>query len=125
MSASTPAFPVVIIVDDDPAVRAALAVTAELDGYRVTTCPSGEALLNLDLPSERACLVIDERLPGLSGLRTLHQLRERGCRLPAVMITSHPTRRFISAAAQARLTVLEKPLIEDNLINWIRAAAPK
>lgn len=117
--------PLVIIVDDDPAVRAALAVTAELDGYRVSTWASGEDLLAKDLPGDRACLVIDERLPGLSGLRTLAQLRHRGCRSPAVLITSHPSRRFIAAAAEARVAVLEKPLLGDGLIGWIRGAAPK
>jgi FixJ family two-component response regulator len=114
--------PLVVIADDDEAVCRALQFTVELDGYRVVTCRSAEALLALDLPSREACLVIDERLPDLSGLRALSQLRRRGCRLPAVIITSHPSRQLRSAAAQARAPILEKPLLEDGLIDWIRGA---
>ena len=116
------ALPLVVIADDDHAVRRALQFTVELDGYRVVTCPSGEALLDLELPDDRACLVIDERLPGLTGLRTLSQLRRRGCGLPALLITSHPSRQLRAAAAQARVSILEKPLLEDGLITWIRDA---
>ena len=120
---STP--PLVVIVDDDEAVRTSLAITAELDGYRVETCGSGEALLQLQLPVSRACLVIDERLSGLSGLRVLGQLRRSGCALPAVLITSHPSRQLRWSAARAGAPILEKPLLGDGLIGWIRAVAPK
>jgi FixJ family two-component response regulator len=117
--------PLVVIVDDDAAVRSALAIIADLDGYRVETCASGEALLQLDLPPTSACLVIDERLSGLSGLRALGQLRRRGCNLPAVLITSHPSRQLRWTAARAGAPILEKPLLGDGLLNWIRQAAPK
>jgi FixJ family two-component response regulator len=114
----------VVVVDDDPAVRAALAFTIELEGYQVATCADAATLLAFDLPQSRACLVIDERLPDGSGLSTLARLREQGCWLPAALITSHPSRRFRHAAAQSNAPVLEKPLLEDGLITWIRTAAP-
>lgn len=117
--------PLVVIVDDDAAVRSALSITIDLDGYRVATCASGEALLQMDLPADGACLVIDERLPGLSGLHALGELRQRGCSLPAALITSHPSRQLRWTAARAGAPVLEKPLLGDGLINWIRSAAPK
>lgn len=113
-----------MIVDDDPAVRQALAFTVELEGYAVATCAGAAALLAFDLPATRACLVIDERLPDGSGLKALAQLRAAGCQLPAAMITSHPNRRFRQAAHSAGAPVLEKPLIEDGLIGWIRTVAP-
>jgi FixJ family two-component response regulator len=125
MADALPVPPLVVIVDDDGAVLAALAITAELDGYRVQTCASGEGLLQLDLPPAGACLVIDERLGGASGLRTLVQLRARGCELPAVLITSNPSRQLRWNAAQAGAPILEKPLLGDGLIDWIRSAAPK
>jgi two-component system C4-dicarboxylate transport response regulator DctD len=124
MSDPSPASPLVLIVEDDPAVRLALATRAELDGYAVLACDSAEAALQLSLPESRACLVIDERLPGLSGLAMLDRLRRRGCRLPAVIITSQPTRRQKAAAGAADAQVLEKPLIEDSLMRWIRRAVP-
>ncbi len=123
-SLPAPIAPLVVLVDDDPAVRTALALTIELEGYRVATCPDVAALLAFDLPTARACLVIDERLPDGSGLTALTQLRADGCGLPAALITSHPSRRFRQAAAAAGAPILEKPLIEDGLITWVRAAAP-
>lgn len=117
--------PLVVIADDDAAVRRALQLTVELDGFRAMTCASVEALLGLDLPMYAACLVIDERLSGLSGLRALSMLRRRGCRLPAALITSHPSPRLRAAAADARVPILEKPLLEDGLITWIRAAVSR
>jgi len=119
------ASPLVVIVDDDAAVRSSLAITADLDGYRVETCASGEALLQLELPQSGACLVIDEQLPGLSGLDALGRLRSQGCTLPAVLITSHPSRQLRWKAARAGTAILEKPLLGDGLISWIRATAPK
>jgi len=127
MTDSRPALsaPLVVIVDDDAAVRAALAFTVELDGYSVVTCPDAAALLALDLPAKRGCLILDERLPDISGLAALAQLRLAGCRLPAVLITSHPNRRLRQAAQRAGAPILEKPLMEDGLIAWVRAAAPQ
>lgn len=114
-----------VLVDDDPAVRTALAFSIEMEGYRVATCPDAKTLLAFDLPKTGACLVIDERLPDGSGLKALAELRAAGCGLPAALITSHPNRRFRSEAAQAGAPILEKPLIEDGLITWIRTAAPR
>lgn len=114
-----------VLVDDDPAVRTALAFSLEMEGYRVATCGDAAGLLTLKLPRTGACLVIDERLPDRSGLEALAELRATGCALPAAMITSHPSQRFRLDAARAGAPVLEKPLIEDGLITWIRAAAPQ
>jgi FixJ family two-component response regulator len=114
--------PLIVVVDDDAAVRAALEFALELEGFRVRTCDSGEALLLLDLPERDACLVLDERLPGISGLEALAQLRRRGSRLPAVVITSHPGPRLRSAAASAGVPILEKPLMGEGLVNSVRAA---
>lgn len=112
----------IFVVDDDPAVRTALKFALELEGFEVETCPSGEALLLADLPSEDACLVIDQRLPGISGLETLRQLRARGVALPALFITSHPNPHFRAQAAAAHAPILEKPLIGDGLTTSIRDA---
>lgn len=114
--------PQVIVVDDDVAVCVALALRLELLGFRVRTCATGEELLQLRLPSEGACLVIDQRLPGISGVAALAQLRRRGMTLPAVLITSAPTRQLRTAAAAARAPIIEKPLIDETLKRWISEA---
>ena len=121
LQTTTPA-PLVLLVEDDPAVRLALATTAELEGYQVLACDCAESALQLHLPNARACLVVDEQLPGMSGLRMLGRLRAQGCALPAVLITTNPTRRQRVAASAAGAQVLEKPLLGDALMAWIRRA---
>jgi len=113
---------IVFVVDDDAAVRRSLAFALDLDGFDVETLESGEALLLRDLPTDHACLVIDERLPGASGLETLRQLRARHVDLPAILVTSHPKAAFRAAAAAAGVPVLEKPLLGETLIAAIHQA---
>ena len=112
--------PLVYVVDDDDAVRRALAFALDLEGFAVESCASAEALLGLDLPPAGAFLVIDERLPGMTGLEALKRLRSRGVRLPAVFVTSHPTASFRTAAAAAGTPILEKPLLGETLVQAIR-----
>ena len=114
--------PLVFVVDDDAAVRSALEFVFELEGFAVRSCDSGEALLLADLPPSGACLVLDERLPGISGLDALAQLRRRGSTLPAVMMTSNAGPRLREAAALAGVPVLEKPLLGDGIVPSVRAA---
>jgi len=108
--------PTIHIVDDDAAVRRALAFALDLEGFAVETYESGEALLLGAPPRAPGCLVIDERLPGAAGLETLRQLRARGVTLPAVFVTSHPKPAFREAAALASVPILEKPLEGETLI---------
>jgi FixJ family two-component response regulator len=114
--------PVVIVVDDDAAVRNALQFALELQGYEVEVCESGEALLERKLPDASACLVIDERLKGMSGLATLNVLRRREVTLPAILITSNPQPQLRMAAKAARVPIVEKPLMGDGLVTAIRVA---
>lgn len=58
----------------------------------------------------------DQRLPGISGLDTLRQLRARDVALPAIFVTSHPRASFREAAAQAGVPILEKPLEAETLV---------
>lgn len=111
---------VVITVGDDP-LRAAIAFNLEVHGFRIAACESGEALLAMSLPATDACLVIDERLPGLPGLATVEALRARGVMLPAILLTSHPA-GIRRAAHLAHAYLLEKPLTGDLLPLQIRAA---
>jgi FixJ family two-component response regulator len=114
--------PLVVIVDDDAAVRAALEFTLELEGFDVVSCSSGEALLLRDLPNRNACLLVDERLPGITGLDALNQLRNRDVKLPAILMTSHPSASVRATAKAAGVPILEKPLLGDALTVAIRNA---
>jgi FixJ family two-component response regulator len=114
--------PIIMVVDDDPAVRRALAFALDLEGFAVETFESGEALLLRDPLKGPGCVVLDERLPGVSGLNTLLQLRARAIDLPAILVTSHPNAAFREAAAQAGAPILEKPLMGETLAAAIRDA---
>lgn len=117
-----PHAPVICVVDDDDAVRRALEFALDLEGFAVETYASGEALLLRTQADEPACLVIDERLPGVSGFETLRQLRARHLGVPAILITSHPKPAIRAAAAAAGVPILEKPLLGETLVSAIREA---
>jgi len=111
----------VLIVDDDDAVRRGLEFALDVAGFAVETFASGEALLARAPPRGRLCMLIDERLPGISGLETLRQVWARHGMIPAVLVTTHPPLSLREAAAAAHAPILEKPLIADQVIEAINA----
>lgn len=116
--------PMVVLLDDDAALRQALTFSLEIEGYRVKSCATGEELVEQALPDDEACLVLDYRLGGMSGLDALQSLRERGVRLPAILITSNPTPGVRSRAARLQAQVVEKPLLGDLLLGHIHRILP-
>src|SRR5262245_32645570 len=74
---------VVIIVDDDPAIRASLAFSLQTEGIAVRLFASGAELLDSLPVAETRCLVIDYKLPGMNGLELLAELRRRDLAVPA------------------------------------------
>jgi len=115
------AIAIVILVEDDAPLLQALRFMFLSEGFDAIACDSGEALLELALPTGRFCLVIDERLPGISGITALQALRARRVTAPAVMITTHPSERLCAAARDALATVIEKPLVGDALAVAVRS----
>ena len=113
--------PRVLLVDDDPAVRAALKFAFELEGFVVEDFATAEAFVEQARLSPNSCLVIDYRLPGMNGLALLALLRARGVLLPAIIITSNPSKAIQRAVADANATLVEKPLLCDALSASIRA----
>lgn len=116
--------PTVVLLDDDAALRMALTFSLEIEGYRVEACATGEELMALDLPRSGACLILDYRLGGMSGLDVLQALRQRGVQLPAVLITSNPTPGVRARAARLQAQVVEKPLLGDHLLGHIHRMLP-
>src|SRR4051794_162848 len=114
--------PIMMGVDDDPAVRRALAFALYLEGVAVETFEAGEALLLRDPREGPRCGVLDERPPGVSVLNPVRPLRARAIALPALLVTSHPNAAFREAAAQAGAPILEKPLMGETLAAAIRDA---
>ncbi len=110
----------VVLVEDDPALLNALKFSIELEGLSVDGFASGEAMLMDGPPPEHGCLVFDYSLPGMSGLDLLAQLRAKGVRLPAILITTDPSSFVRSRAASTGANIIEKPLLTDVLMTAIR-----
>jgi two-component system, LuxR family, response regulator FixJ len=115
----------ILIVEDDEGVREALRFSLATEGHAVRTFASAASILAArDLP-ESGCLVFDYRLPGMNGLDLLTELRRRGVRLPAVLITTLPSNGLRAQAAAAHVPIIEKPLTGDALSNWVRESLSK
>jgi FixJ family two-component response regulator len=119
---NTAASAVVLVIDDDPAVRNSLEFALEIEGFSVRAYPTGADLLEAgDLPAS-GCLVTDYNLPGINGLDLLDLLRARNVLLPAILITTHPTTTIRYRTASAGAHLIEKPLLNDTLFQCIRSA---
>lgn len=113
--------PLLLLVDGDPAVRASLQFSLELDGFQVVVFESGETLIETPDLARPSCLVLDYRLPGIDGLALLKTLRERGEACPAVIVTTNPTRSLRQRTSHAGAALIEKPLLNDSLTLAIRS----
>jgi two-component system response regulator FixJ len=119
----SPVPEIVLVVDDDAAVRAALKFALEVEGFRVRLYDSPEAVLDdFELP-ERGCLVVDYRMPRMDGIELIERLRERQVALPAILISARVNTQLRRLAERIGLAgVLEKPLSDAALVDSIRSA---
>ena len=113
---------IILIVDDDAALRSSLEFILGVEGYAVRAYACGRELLDdADFP-DHGCLVVDQRLPDIDGLQLIDTMRSRDVRLPAILITTHPTRALRRRAEAARIPIVEKPFITGTLFQQIGAA---
>lgn len=121
------ADPVVMIVDDDAAVRDSTALLLSLKGFATRQFASAEQALEavgdpFD-PGLLGCLLLDFRMSGMDGLALQAELRRRGCALPIVIVTAHGDVATARAALKGgALDFLEKPVDEDVLLSTVRNA---
>src|ERR1700686_2718961 len=80
---------IVFVVDDDPSVRRALKRLVESVGLQVELFGSAQEFMRSKRPDASSCLVLDIRLPGMSGLDFQHQLAEANIHIPIIFITGH------------------------------------
>ena len=115
--------PLIHIVDDDAAYRAAVARLLEASGYRVAVYASAAQLLEAAPPAEAGCILLDIQMEGLTGLELQERLAAAGSRLPIVFLTGHAdvpsSVRAIKAGAEDFLT---KPATKDVLLAAVRRA---
>lgn len=113
----------VYLVDDDPAIRDSLSLSLSLRGYHIAQFASAEDFLCAHEAAWAGCVVLDLRLPGISGLQMQSALTERGSTLPVVIITGHGDVSSARAAFRAHaIDFLEKPFEDAQLISAIETA---
>jgi len=107
----------VFLVDDDEAVRDALQVLLSVSGLRVRAFASAESFLEDYRPEHSGCLLLDIRMPGMSGLKLQEVLRERQIQLPIIFITAYgdiPT--AVDAVKRGAVEFIEKPFDDYRLL---------
>ena len=114
---------VVAVVDDDAGVRESLRFLLETAGHTVETYESGPQFLAEADPARLACLVLDQKMPEITGLDLLARLRSEGMGTPTLLIVSTSASVVAQRAAELGVReVLEKPLAQDDLLAQIAAA---
>jgi len=111
------------VVDDDQSMRTSLSRLLTGAGYAVTLYATAEALLDVAGPDVTGCLLLDLRLPGLSGLELQRQLIERDCPTPVIFLTAHgDVTAGVRAMKHGAVDFLEKPVGADKLLSAIADA---
>jgi FixJ family two-component response regulator len=114
---------IIAIVDDDEPLREALGSVMKAAGFSPRTFASAEEFLACDDCDDTACLILDVRLPGMSGIELQKQLSRTNSRLPIVFITAHGDASLRDSLMRARAAAfLYKPVRSDALLKEIRRA---
>jgi len=110
----------IYIVDDDEALRDSLVWLLESNDYRVAQYESAESFLKAYRPEMAGCLVLDVRMPGMSGLELYERLRERHATLPVVFITGHgDVPMAVSVLKKGAVDFIEKPFSDRDMLKLI------
>ena len=118
-----PVEAVVFVVDDDPAVREALCSLIRSVGLNAEAFASAQDFLNSPRPDAAACLVLDVRMPGLSGLDLQRELAGSGERIPIIFITGHgDIPMSVRAMKAGAAEFLPKPFRDQDLLDAIGQA---
>ncbi|MDX1506821.1 MAG: response regulator transcription factor [Woeseiaceae bacterium] len=123
MSSDPNDTPTVFIVDDDPAIRIAMQALMESVNLPHRIFPSGNEFLDSDCDERPGCLVLDIRMPGLSGLELQAELVRRGSTLPIIFITGHgDVPMAVEAMQKGAVDFIQKPFRDQDLLDRITEA---
>src|SRR6185437_3519400 len=113
----------VVIVDDDELVRQALESVLKAAGFKTKTFGSAEDFLDSIPMNGTACLILDVRLPGMSGIELQRRLRAKNSEVPIIFVTAHGDASARDRAMEAGATsFLNKPVRRQTLLDAIDAA---
>ncbi|KII30770.1 chemotaxis protein CheY [Pseudomonas fluorescens] len=111
---------VIAVVDDDEAIRNALAGLLRAFGYQVATYPGARAFLESKGPAQTHCLISDIQMPGMNGPQLHAALRAQGWRIPVIFVTAHPDE--FHTRVPGVIACLPKPFPPEDLLNYIDTA---
>jgi len=115
--------PTIFIVDDDPSVRESTELMLKSVGFNVKTFVSAQDFLKANLQEDLGCLILDVRMPGISGLDLQEKLVSAKTPLPVIFITGHGTVPMSVRAMKAgAVDFLQKPFEEQDLLDAINRA---
>ncbi len=121
-----PADPIIFVVDDEPSVRIALERLIKSVGFRVQTFDSARSFFNAVPCDAPCCLILDVRLPQMSGLELQAEMALRGLDMPIIFISGYGTVSLSVRAMKAgAMDFLEKPFEEQQVLDAIQTAVAK
>jgi FixJ family two-component response regulator len=113
----------IAIIDDDESMQDSLQDLIESTGLVALCFRSAEEFLESDLHTRAACLIVDIRMPKMSGLELQARLKEEECYIPIIFITAHGDARMrIQAMREGAVEFLAKPFDHQLLLKTVRAA---
>ena len=116
-------MPTIHVVDDDEAMRDSMSWLLEGEGYRVACYDSAATFLAARTDDMRGCLVLDVRMPDMSGLELHERLATLGCQLPVIFVTGHgDVPMAVSALQRGACDFMEKPFNNEDILSRIRRA---
>jgi FixJ family two-component response regulator len=115
----------IAVVDDDEAIREATESLLRSVGFRAVVFPSAEDFLRSSHLQDTACLIVDVRMPGMSGLELQRQLAAANYSMPIIFITAHGDEEARARALRAgAVAFLDKPFSDEVLLRAVQAALP-
>ena len=113
---------IVLVIDDDQAVRDSLKFALELEGLSVHVCAAGAELLAHPELAAAQCLLLDYKMPGMDGLGVLGRLAELHINVPVILMTGHLTETLRRRATKAGVRhIVEKPFLDGALVTTLHA----
>jgi len=112
--------PLVLVANDDEAMRDALQFALQLENFEVQVHHSGSDLLKNQELARASCLILNDRMPIMDGITVMYHIRARHLHLPTILLTANATPKLRRQAVSAGIQmVLEKPILDNILLESV------